>query len=251
MLLNKIRDITDAFDTISLSEMDAVGLMKRMDTKFVLSEHQFLNVFDSLKDEYRVLEVNQLKYSEYESLYFDHENMVFYNDHHRGKANRMKIRIRKYKSNGMSFLEVKRKEKGQTVKSRIKSESWSENFTGQEKDFLSNLYPNHSQIIPSLENSFVRITLVHKTRIERLTFDLNLSYLKDRQKVNMDNLVICELKQERVNRRGSFYSKMKNQLIRPLKVSKYCLGAMEFYSKDQIKSNRFKKKILKLNKIVC
>ena len=251
MLLNKIRDITDAFDTISLSEMDAVGLMKRMDTKFVLSEHQFLNVFDSLKDEYRVLEVNQLKYSEYESLYFDHENMVFYNDHHRGKANRMKIRIRKYKSNGMSFLEVKRKEKGQTVKSRIKSDSWSENFTGQEKDFLSNLYPNHSHIVPSLENSFVRITLVHKTRIERLTFDLNLSYLKGSQKVNMDNLVICELKQERINRMSSFYNKMKKQMVRPLKVSKYCLGVMEFYSKENIKSNRFKKKILKLNKIVC
>lgn len=251
MLLNKIQDITAPFESISLSEMDAVGLMKRMDTKFVLSEHQFLNIFDNLKDEYRVLEVNQSKHSEYESLYFDHENMAFYNDHHRGKVNRMKIRIRKYKSNGMSFLEVKRKEKGQTVKSRIKSESWSENFTGQEKDFLSNLYPNHTHIIPSLENSFVRITLVHKTEIERLTFDLNLSYLKGNQKVKKDNLVICELKQERVNRTGSFYGKMKNQLVRPLKISKYCLGVMEFYSKEDIKSNRFKKKILKLNKITC
>tara|TARA_B100000963_G_scaffold360314_1_gene390720 strand:- start:1139 stop:1894 length:756 start_codon:yes stop_codon:yes gene_type:complete len=251
MLLNEIQEITASFDPISLSEMDAVGLMKRMDTKFVLSEHQFSSVFESLKDEYSILEINQLKYSEYESLYFDHENMAFYRDHHRGKANRMKIRIRKYKSNGMSFLEVKKKEKGQTVKSRIMSKSWSNHFTGQEKDFLSKLYPNHSHLIPSLENSFVRITLVHKTQIERLTFDLNLSYLKENKKVTMNNLVICELKQERVNRMGSFYSKMKNKLIRPLKVSKYCLGVMELNSKENIKSNRFKKKILKLNKILC
>ena len=251
MLLSEIQDITSAFNAVSLSEMDKVKLMKRVDTKFALSEKNFKNVFINLKDEYNVLEVNNDKFSEYESLYFDQSDLIFYKDHHRGKANRLKIRIRKYKSNDLSFLEVKKKHKGQTIKSRIPSKSWSENFTKKECEFLDPLYPNHSNLIPSLENKFVRITLVHKENIERLTFDLNLSYKKDGQTIEMENLVVCELKQEKINRLNSFYNAMKKQLVRPLRVSKYCLGIMEFYSSKQVKSNRFKKKTLQLKKTLC
>ena len=251
MQIKLVEDITRPFDSISLSEMDSVNLMKRVDTKFAISENHFLEAFTDLKDEYRILQVNDSRYSEYESLYFDQTDFKFFKDHHRGKANRMKIRIRKYKSNQLSFLEVKKKRKGQTMKSRIKSSSWSEGFTNEERDFLSELYPNHSNLMPSLENNFLRITLVHKKRIERLTFDLNLSYKKDNRNITMDNLVICELKQEKINRLITFYAEMKKKLIRPLRVSKYCLGIMEFYSSENIKSNRFKKKTLQLKKILC
>ncbi len=251
MLIKEIQDITSSFKSVSLAEMDGVKLMNRVDTKFAISEKQFLDVFSDLKDEYNVLEVNNDRFSEYESLYFDAKDFKFYNDHHRSKASRMKIRIRKYKSNDLAFLEVKKKRKGQTFKSRIKSSTWSENFTKIERDFLSDLYPNHSDLIPSLENNFTRITLVHKERVERLTFDLNLSFLKTGEKINLENLVICELKQEKINRLNTFYHKMKNKMIRPLRVSKYCLGIMELYDQKKIKSNRFKKKTLQLNKILC
>lgn len=251
MLLSEIQDITSAFNPVSLNEMDKVKLMKRVDTKFAISEKNFRDVFINLKDEYNVLEVNNDMFSEYESLYFDQSDLIFYKDHHRGKANRLKIRIRKYKSNDLSFLEVKKKHKGQTIKSRIPSNSWNEDFTKKECEFLDPLYPNHSNLIPSLENKFVRITLVHKENIERLTFDLNLSYKKDGQTIEMENLVVCELKQEKINRLNSFYNAMKKQLVRPLRVSKYCLGIMEFYSSKQIKSNRFKKKTLQLKKTLC
>ena len=36
-----------------------------------------------------------------------------------------------------------------------------------------------------------------------------------------------------------------------MKVSKYCLGMMKYYSDREIKSNRFKKKTLQLKKILC
>ena len=99
----------------------------------------------------------------------------------------------------MSFLEVTKKLKGQTVKSRIPSNTWSEDFTSNEREFLSQLYPNHSNLIPSLENKFVRITHVHKENIERLTFDLNLSYKKDGQTIEMANHV-CLRTQTRKNK---------------------------------------------------
>ena len=251
MLLKEIQEITRPFQSVSLAEMDAVKLMNRVDTKFTISEKQFLEVFLDLKDEYNILEVNNDKFSEYESLYFDQEDFKFYNDHHRGKSNRLKIRIRKYKSNGLAFLEVKKKHKGQTIKSRIKSKSWSENFTKNEREFLSVRFDNYDKLIPSIENKFTRITLVHKERIERLTFDLNLSYQNNGNKIDVDNLVICELKQEKINRLNTFYHEMRKKLVRPMKVSKYCLGMMKYYSDREIKSNRFKKKTLQLKKILC
>ena len=138
-------------------------------------------------------------------------------------------------------LRGKEKHKGQTIKSRIKSKSWSENFTKNEREFLSVRFNNYDKLIPSLENKFTRITLVHKERIERLTFDLNLSYQNNGNKIDVDNLVICELKQEKINRLNTFYHEMRKKLVRPMKVSKYCLGMMKYYSDREIKSNRFKK----------
>ena len=45
------------------------------------------------------------------------------------------------------------------------------------------------------------------------------------------------------------YKLMKDNYIRPLKISKYCIGIIDMYGKNKVKYNRFKKKILKLNKL--
>jgi len=251
MDLQKIDNITKSFDSISLSEMESVNLMKRVDTKFAISESQFLAAFPSLSETYRILDVNNNKYSEYESLYFDSPRFTFYTDHHRSKANRMKIRIRKYKSNQISFLEVKKKFKGRTIKSRISSNTWSSDLSNADREFLTKFYPDYGNLTPSLENNFLRITLVNNNKTERLTFDLNINYKTESKKMALSNLVICELKQEKLNRKNAFYVQMKQNQIRPLRISKYCVGMMGFYTDEGIKSNRFKKKTLKLNKILC
>lgn len=251
MQLNNIEDITKAFEPISLSEMDSVNLMKRVDTKFAISESQFLEVFPDLLKDYKILEVNNCKYSEYESLYFDQPDFSFYKDHHRGKANRMKIRIRKYKNNQLAFLEVKKKNKGQTIKTRTPSKSWSTSLTTLERQFLSEIYPKHESLMSSLENNFIRITLVNKQKTDRLTFDMNINYTSGSKKMELCDLVICELKQGKLNRNSLFYLKMREKMIRPFRISKYCMGIMDLYKNEGIKSNRFKKKTLKLNKILC
>ena len=108
MLLSEIQDITSVFKPVSLNEMDKVKLMKRVDTKFAISEKNFRDVFINLKDEYNVLEVNNDKFSEYESLYFDQSDLSFYNDHHRGKANRLKIRIRKNRNSNRKSKRIEK-----------------------------------------------------------------------------------------------------------------------------------------------
>ena len=120
-----------------------------------------------------------------------------------------------------------------------------------EMAFLEKSFKEAKRLNATISNSFSRITLVHKEKTERLTFDLNIQF-QDRTKTkSLTNLVICELKQGARNRSSIFYQMTKKRLIRPLRVSKYCLGMMNFYSALELKQNRFKKKTLSLNKIIC
>ena len=65
----------------------------------------------------------------------------------------------------------------------------------------------------------------------------------------MKSLVIAELKQESLDRNSPFYKLMKKERIRPYRLSKYCIGSVEIYGEEVLKFNRFKKKLLFLNKI--
>ncbi len=66
--------------------MDGVSLMKRTDTKFVIHQKQLIDVLETIKDQYRVLEINGNRILTYSSLYFDTEDKDFYHNHHNGKS---------------------------------------------------------------------------------------------------------------------------------------------------------------------
>jgi hypothetical protein len=91
--------------------------------------------------------------------------------------------------------------------------------------------------------------LVNNDIKERLTLDFDLTFKWDDQEVKLDNLVIAELKQEVVNRNSPFYAHMKKMVIRPYRLSKYCLGTLEVYGTGNMKYNRFKEKLRKLRNI--
>jgi hypothetical protein len=133
----------------------------------------------------------------------------------------------------------------------LKTEQWGTEFSSEEMAFLEKSYENAKSLHATMSNSFSRITLVHKEKTERLTFDLNIQFQDSSETKSLTNLVICELKQGATNRSSIFYQITKKRLIRPLRVSKYCVGMMNFYSALELKQNRFKKKTLSLNKIIC
>ena len=85
-----------SFQSISLEEMDNVKLMNRTDTKFVFSSSFLIEILNGLSDRYRVLEIEGKKESLYNTVYFDTEQLKFYTEHHNGKLNRHKVRMRKY-----------------------------------------------------------------------------------------------------------------------------------------------------------
>ena len=228
--------------------MDEVKLMNRSDTKFVFSPKLLSKVLPSIQDYYHVLEIGGAHSSDYRSLYYDTEDFLFYNQHHNGKANRNKVRFREYIDSGLCFLEVKKKNnKGKTIKKRIKVGEIAKNLTGENKVFVSKTIGQECYLIPRHWNSFKRITFVHKTAKERLTIDVDFQF-KDMQKSGIiEGLVIAEVKQERMTRSSDFMRIIKENGVRPFRISKYCIATASLY--PQLKRNNFKRKFLHLNKL--
>ena len=107
------------FRPITLDEMDKVQLLNRMDTKFVFQVSKLPAFLEKIKERYRLLETNPLRYADYNSLYYDTPDFQLYFTHHRGKSGRYKIRFRSYNDTKLFFLEIKHKNnKGRTDKSR-------------------------------------------------------------------------------------------------------------------------------------
>lgn len=242
-------NIINAFEPIHLEEMNGTALMNRVDTKFVITIDQLSKLLPELEEHYRILEIKGLRLPQYESEYYDSENLDFYIDHHRKKVDRFKVRFRKYVESDLSFLEVKHKNKGRTDKQRVMVKGLPGKMSDEHAEFVRSTGVENEKLNYILTNKFHRITLVGKKHVERLTFDINLEFNGNNTTKKFDHLVIAELKQERLKRTSPFYSIMKRMLIRPYRVSKYCIGVIELFGKENVKYNRFKKKLLKINKI--
>jgi hypothetical protein len=249
MLNPAIQEILTDFESITLSEMDRVKLMNRVDTKFAFSVQQFTKFLPELSQAYRILEIEGTRTPFYESLYFDDERFSFFQDHHNGRTNRFKVRFRKYVESNLTFLEIKHKFKGRTNKKRIKVDCIPDILKSEHKEFIGSIIPKEIDLKAVMWNSFHRITLVNKIENERLTLDFDLTFRWDDKTEKFDKLIIAELKQESVNRNSAFFALMKNINIRPYRLSKYCIGSIELYGGSRLKFNRFKKKLLTLKKI--
>ncbi len=249
MLTQHLDNTINDFDPIHLDEMDGTKLMNRVDTKFVITLQQLSEILPELQKHYRILEIEGLRLPQYESEYYDSQSMAFYIDHHRKKVDRFKVRFRKYVESDLSFLEVKHKNKGRTDKQRIMVQDLPGKMSNEHAQFVQSTGVKNEDLKYILTNKFHRITLVGKKTVERLTFDMNLEFTGNDKTKKFDHLVIAELKQERLTRTSPFYKIVKRMLIRPFRLSKYCIGVIELYGKENVKYNRFKKKLLKINKL--
>lgn len=240
-------DALQGFNPISLAEMDEVKLMNRTDTKFVFRRDLLVSILKTLANHYQVLSINDGLISTYNSLYFDTPEFDYYLDHHKGKGNRYKVRIRNYTESNLFFLEIKNKYKGRTDKKRIKLSDFENVFSETSQTFIDSVITTKPKLEAKLWNSFSRITLVNNKLKERLTLDLNLGFSWEEKDVNYNHLVIAELKQENVNRDSLFYALMKGKGILPNSISKYCVGAIGL--NPDLKYNNFKPKTLLIDKL--
>ena len=247
--LNRTLNELQKFEPITLAEMDGVSLMNRTDTKFVFQLDMLPKILESVQPFYRSLEIKGNRFANYKTDYFDTLDYYMYIAHQNGKQNRYKVRYREYVGSNLSFLEVKYKNnKGKTQKSRIKSWVDIDEFKGEDSIFLSEVTPfSTKNLMHILTNEFSRITLVSRADKERLTIDFSLSFVKDKTAKYLHNLVIAEVKQEKVNRDSKVMQFLKEYGIRQASFSKYASGAALL--NPQLKYNKFKSNMLYLNKI--
>jgi len=240
--------ILDTFEPISLEEMKSVKLLNRVDTKYTFHKKRLPDILNSLREDYRIFEVDHVRASHYETLYFDTANFNLYNQHHCGRLNRYKIRFRSYKDSNLTFFEIKFKNnKKRTIKERIRRDCIEEVIQGEVRDFLvKNTSVNPDDLMAQLWVDYTRITLVNKHSQERLTIDLDLTYRSGNKSVSYPKLVIAELKQDKCSK--SFFALlMKHMHIHVGGISKYCFGIYSVH--ENIKTNNFKQKFRIINKI--
>jgi len=231
--------------------MDRVKLQNRTDTKFVFEANLLPLILSDIKENYSILEIKNKRTNSYKTLYYDTKDLKSYIQHHNGKANRIKIRFRNYIESNLNFLEVKFKNsKGRTIKARTKINGIETQLSDDSKQFIeNNSFYTGSDLVPVLWNNFTRLTLVHKTKNERLTIDLNLKFKSIVSGIEeaIPHIIIAEVKQEKASVSSDFIQAIKKYHVRKSSMSKYCVGTALL--NKEVKSNNFKERILKLNKL--
>jgi hypothetical protein len=251
MPVNKINEVLDSLLPIGLGEMDAVRLMNRIDTKYVLPVNRIPNILTMMDGGYRVMEINSHRFFTYTTTYLDTVDFLFFNQHVTGKPERNKVRYRKYETTGITFLEVKQRMKNnRTIKWRIENNLKSDNKCDDKAyEFLTEYIPQKPLLLkPVLTNTFKRVTLVGSAMNERVTIDYDLSFSDGEGKqTSYPFIAIIELKKEGLNARSPFVDILKESSLHPTGFSKYCIGAAMLY--DIPRKNNLKPTFLLINKI--
>jgi len=220
-----IQDILASYRSFSLKKAEAVKLMHRIDTKYIIPADDAIKLLCDVREDYHVLEIESQRTGTYTSTYYDTNDRQMFHSHVTGRFPRYKVRERIYSQNGLKFFEVKQKNnKGRTSKRRI---SIAEN-SADASDWLSRHAPFRTdELTPSLINCFERITLINNQLTERITLDFNLHFRAPSGFVTpiYNRVAIVELKQDKTAD-SPIKEYLRNKGVRPGGVSKYCMGLL-------------------------
>lgn len=248
---NEIRSILAGYEGISLEEVNKASLMRRKDKKYLFGVKHLTVLLELVRKDYRVLDIDGHRAQHYHTCYFDTDKVEMYHKHHRGMANRHKVRIRRYGASDLHFLEVKRKNaKGVTTKKRVRTDGMDHSLLLKEEKFLLSCSPYAGEgVTPTLENSFHRITLVNHSQTERVTldFDLGFSSKLGEQELKLPGIAIAEIKYEGFLAGSSMNAAMRKNQISASRFSKYAIGMALLH--EDLKQNRFKRRVRKVHEI--
>lgn len=227
---------------IDLQTAEGVKLQDRKDTKYVLPAHMLPALLADLATDYVVLEVAGQRAQRYVSVYFDTPGRDTYLEHHNGRLNRTKIRIRDYVESTLSFLELKMKDNHfRTVKSRKQIAFGERGLPNEEMALLASRWEaTPDKLAPVLEVHFVRIMLAHLERGERVTIDLGMDFrlLDSGAACRLAHTCVVEVKRLRTGGVTPMQAALRRHHIYKSPMSKYCVGMALL--DPTLKRNRFK-----------
>ena len=109
--------------------------------------------------------------------------------------------VLEYVDSGLVFLEIKTKNnKGKTIKKRMKVKSISDKLNSEQQEYINKIIGNEISVEPKQWINFYRMTFVHKKQKERLTVDVDLTFSENDKKGDLKNIIIGEVKQERMSK---------------------------------------------------
>lgn len=229
--------ILDAFDEAPPGLVAERALRHRCDTKFALSSADASGVLETLAPHYLVLPAAGARVASYRTLYFDTPGLASYHAHRCGRRVRHKIRIRHYVERRLSTLEVKtRRTDFESTKSSQPRAFLSETLAPTDHTFLAARCSLGGTVVPQVRTLFRRITLLHRSRHERVTFDLDLRVASDDCTLSFRGAVIAEVKQWPFARQTPAMQALQRR-GGALTLSKYCLAVA--LTRPQQPHNRF------------
>lgn len=227
------RNFTSRFDPISLNQLNArAAMLERLDNKYIVSRGVLEEATEPLAAEFDVLDIGGVRSFAYDTCYFDDADLRSYYDHHQGRRQRCKVRVRTYRDAGLSFVEVKLKDKRNvTIKRRLPYEG--DLFEALDDSALAHVDGSYrglygkafeAELRPVIEMSYRRMTLVAKEGGERMTIDSDIVFRADGQVCEVSpELFVVETKSVRGN--GLADKVLRVLHGHPVQAcSKYCVG---------------------------
>ena len=255
----KFSESLQGFHALTLTQLNAqASFLKRIDRKFLLTNSEFWEFLQELKNDFQVLEIWGKKVFSYDNIYMDTQDYLFYNQHQNKLKSRTKVRTRLYEDAQMAFFEYKQKINGVTQKFRYQfpveehgtMTKWKTRFFEWVWQSMYQGDPQAPKISPAMKTKYNRITLVEKNGWERLTIDFNIQTLDLRdpeaENVELKNLVIVESKSLAENCKSLEILK-KNHKKQASSCSKYSLWIV--YAGLAKKYSTFKKTIAEIEEI--
>jgi hypothetical protein len=230
----------------------------RKEYKFLVPLKTLPEILAELKEDFFCSTHDEGDFFSYASTYFDTEDLSFFNTHRRSKPNRIKVRIREYKSGVRNaFVECKKKRKGiYSEKDRKKigenpTINWTREVLGEDC-IVGNLECHslrHEDLEQTMHIEYKRIFLIAKDFTQRVTidFEINCTGKEDKSAKIIPEYCVFEVKEEGIPKKIMQNLRRKYK-IRQQGFSKYCVAMCTLNS--EVKKNRWKQ-TLKHNKISC
>lgn len=248
LLIRNIKRVSQCMDSIHLAQLPENGQMNRFDKKFIFNSLLIPELLEKSKKYYSILEYQDKRLFNYHSSYFDTPDYKIYKNHHNGKTNRYKIRIREYVDSGERFVEIKHKNSQSFMSKKRMPYHDDFPFSSKAIEFIKdNSWVDPQNLVISLITRYVRITLVNKNKDERITIDFNICVAHGDNEKQIENLAIAEIKNKDRHLRTHFNRLLKAHHIKQDSISKYCIGVAMV--NNDVKNNIFKEKIRKIKKI--
>lgn len=248
MVHQQLIKILQDFPTISLEQLNATArFMERIDAKYLIPVTDLDQILKKLQNKYYILSIKGKHIFQYDNVYMDTPDHVFYHQHENKAPSRIKIRSRWYKDSNEAFFEFKQKDGKLIRKRRIPiSIDQHGHMTDETHTFYAGLCTSldmiHSKqsLQATIGTQYNRITLCSKNNDERITIDFNITLVNAHNPSQEKHLTARAILESKSTSEQCMSHQIMNELghEKAQWCSKYCLWVYYFKKGKSRKTSR-------------